>query len=82
MSGLPAWLAWVFVHLAFLTNVGNRFSTVMRWFGAMIGRHRQERNFSVGRTAGDVSVPADVRSRILPDKFPAMTAESPPPPES
>ncbi|HEX6312300.1 MAG TPA: NAD(P)/FAD-dependent oxidoreductase, partial [Acidimicrobiia bacterium] len=74
MSGFPAWLVWCFVHLAFLCNFDSRSSTIVRWAGAMIGRKRYERNFSVGRTAGDVSLPADVRAQVVPSAFPAVTA--------
>jgi NADH dehydrogenase len=72
LSGFPAWLVWVFVHLAFLCNFGNRVSTVARWAGSMIGHQRDERNFSVGRTAGDVSLPDDVREGMLPPRFPVL----------
>ncbi len=76
LSGFPAWLAWCFVHLAFLTTFGNRFTTTLRWAGAIIGHGRSERSFSVGRTAGDVSMPEKVRAAILPARFPAMSGES------
>jgi NADH dehydrogenase len=72
MSGLPAWLTWCFIHIAFLCNFANRFSTVFRWAGAMIGRKRDERNFSVHRTAGDVSLPEGVRAQVMPSDFPAV----------
>ncbi|MEA2702408.1 MAG: hypothetical protein QOD63_353, partial [Actinomycetota bacterium] len=75
LSGFPAWVAWCFVHLAFLTSFGNRFTTVLRWAGAMIGHGRSERSFSVGRTAGDVSMPDKVRADILPARFPAVSGE-------
>ncbi len=75
LSGFPAWVAWCFVHLAFLTSFGNRFTTILRWAGAMIGRSRSERSFSVGRTAGDVSMPDKVRAAILPPRFPGISGE-------
>ncbi len=31
LSGLPAWLAWLFVHLLFLVGFKNRFSVLMEW---------------------------------------------------
>lgn len=73
LSGFPAWAAWCFVHLAFLTSFGNRFTTILRWAGAMIGHGRSERSFSVGRTAGDVSMPDTVRAAILPARFPVVS---------
>jgi NADH dehydrogenase len=80
LSGLPAWLAWIFIHLAFLCSFGNRVSTLYRWAGSMIGRQRAERNFSVGRTAGDVSMPEKIRVEILPSRFPVLDRSPEPPP--
>ena len=31
LSGFPAWVVWMFVHLAFLNGFGNRISTWLRW---------------------------------------------------
>jgi NADH dehydrogenase len=30
-SGLPAWLAWLFIHLIFLIGFRNRFSVLFQW---------------------------------------------------
>jgi NADH dehydrogenase len=57
LSGAPAWLVWLFVHLAFLNGFGSRFSTMRRWVASMIGRARPERVFSVAHTGGDLSTP-------------------------
>jgi len=43
ISGRIAWLAWLVVHLAFLTGFKNRFTTVVHWAIAFIGTARQER---------------------------------------
>jgi NADH dehydrogenase len=71
LSGFPAWIVWFFVHLAFLTGFGNRFTTMWRWLLAMVGRTRPERVFSVAHTGGDLSTPESVRSRVEPVRFPA-----------
>ena len=55
LSGLPAWVVWFFVHLAFLNGFATRFTTVFRWFMSMVGRTRTERVFSVAHTGGDLS---------------------------
>ncbi|MEH3154060.1 MAG: NAD(P)/FAD-dependent oxidoreductase [Gordonia paraffinivorans] len=34
LTGLPAWGAWLVVHLYYLSGVGNRVEAVGRWFGA------------------------------------------------
>jgi NADH dehydrogenase len=74
LSGFAAWIVWLFVHLAFLNGVGNRVGAVWRWFWTMVGRKRHERIFSVAHTGGDLSAPENVRIRIAPNPFPAMTA--------
>jgi hypothetical protein len=66
---------WLFVHIGFLNGFGNRLTTMFRWARSMIGRSRPERVFSVGRTGGDVSLPEEVRARIMPSPFPAMDAQ-------
>src|SRR5205823_12634332 len=66
LSGFPAWLVWLFVHLAFLNSFSNRLAAVWRWFWAMVGRARHERIFSVAHTGGDSSTPVDVRASAFP----------------
>jgi NADH dehydrogenase len=46
--GFLGWIAWLFVHLAFLTGFKNRFFTVTAWAFAFLGRGRNERAI-VGR---------------------------------
>jgi NADH:ubiquinone reductase (H+-translocating) len=70
LSGFPGWLVWFFVHLAFLTGFGSRFSTMLRWLRSMIGKGRAEREFSVAHTGGDLSLPESVRAVVEPTLFP------------
>jgi NADH dehydrogenase len=70
LSGLPGWLVWFFVHLAFLSGFGDRLSTMLRWLRSMIGRGRAEREFSTAHTGGDLSLPESVRRLVQPDPFP------------
>jgi NADH:quinone reductase (non-electrogenic) len=83
LSGAPAWVVWMFVHLAFLNGFGNRFTTLMRWLRWMGGRNRVERTFSVGHTGGDLSAPDEVRDQIIPNPYPqlraTLEAATPPP---
>ena len=72
LSGLPAWIVWLFVHLAFLNGFGNRFTTLRRWTTSMLGHARPERVFSVAHTGGDLSTPASVRAVVQPTQFPAQ----------
>jgi len=71
LSGLPAWVVWLFVHLAFLNGYANRGTTVLRWLRWMVGRNPVERVFSVAHTGGDLSTPAKVRGEVSPNPFPA-----------
>ena len=70
LSGFPGWVVWFFVHIGFLNGFGHRASTMLRWFQAMIGRSRPERVFSVGHTGGDLSLPDDVKTKVMPKAFP------------
>ena len=76
LSGFPGWMVWFFVHLAFLTGFGDRFTTMMRWLRSMIGRGRAEREFSVAHTGGDLSLPESVREIVQPVQFPSAPTET------
>ena len=79
LSGLPGWVVWAFVHLAFLTGFGNRLTTLLKWTRSFIGRGRPEREFSVMHTGGDLSLPAEVRAAVQPNPFPVARLNVPPP---
>ena len=72
LSGFPGWVVWLFVHVAFLNGFGNRLRALWRWSRSMLGRARPERVFSVGHTGGDLSLPDDVKAKILPKPFPIL----------
>jgi len=72
LSGFPGWVVWMFVHLAFLTGFGNRFTTMLRWLRSMIGRGRAEREFSTVHTGGDLSLPESVRAIVQPNPTPVV----------
>jgi NADH:ubiquinone reductase (H+-translocating) len=46
VAGLLAWLMWLVVHLAFLTGFKNRFSAVVNWAVAFLGRGRRQRTIT------------------------------------
>ena len=79
LSGLPGWVVWAFVHLAFLTGFGNRLTTLLKWTRSFVGRGRPEREFSVMHTGGDLSLPAEVRAAVQPNPFPVARLNVPPP---
>jgi NADH dehydrogenase len=72
LSGFPGFIVWMFVHLAFLNGFGSRFTALWRWGRAMVGRSRPERVFSVGHTGGDLSLPDEVKARVMPNPFPIL----------
>jgi NADH dehydrogenase len=43
MAGFVAWLLWLAVHLIYLVGFKNRFTTLVDWAVAFIGRGRSER---------------------------------------
>jgi NADH:ubiquinone reductase (H+-translocating) len=74
LSGFAGFLVWMFVHLTFLNGFGNRLGALWRWGRAMAGRARPERVFSMGHTGGDLSLPEEVRRRVMPSPFPVFDA--------
>lgn len=43
MSGLPAWLAWLFIHLVFLVGFRNRVAVMSQWLWAYVTNKRASR---------------------------------------
>lgn len=43
LSGLPAWLVWLFVHLFYLIGMQNRFIVFLRWTISFVTRSRSAR---------------------------------------
>jgi len=43
LSGFPAWVVWVAVHLFYLVGFKNRVTAVMHWAISFLGRGRSER---------------------------------------
>lgn len=48
LAGLGGWLGWGFIHIAFLTGVRNRFSTVGTWMATIARANRSDRTFILG----------------------------------
>jgi NADH dehydrogenase len=51
-GGIPGFLTWLFVHLAFLTGFRNRAAALAAWTWAFIGRWRSQRAFTVESVGG------------------------------
>jgi NADH:ubiquinone reductase (H+-translocating) len=43
LSGLPAWLAWCFIHILWLIGFRNRFAVMFEWGWAYVTRQRSSR---------------------------------------
>ncbi|WP_319433914.1 NAD(P)/FAD-dependent oxidoreductase [Mycobacterium sp. RTGN5] len=48
LTGVIGWLGWAFIHIAFLTGVRNRFSTVGTWITSIARGDRSDRTFILG----------------------------------
>jgi NADH:ubiquinone reductase (H+-translocating) len=46
LAGLPAWLVWLFIHIAFLTGYRNRVGAVLTWAVTFTRDARRERAFT------------------------------------
>ncbi|MEU1268741.1 NAD(P)/FAD-dependent oxidoreductase [Streptomyces sp. NPDC005799] len=60
LSGLPGWLVWLFVHLAFLTGFRSRMGAVLSWAVVFVTGSRRERAFNLpeaGASAGRAATP-------------------------
>ena len=56
LSGFIGWLAWLFVHLTFLTGFKNRIATIPRWAITFIGNSRPQRTFTMQQVIGRVAL--------------------------
>jgi NADH:quinone reductase (non-electrogenic) len=45
LSGLPGWVAWLFIHLSFLTGIRNRLGAMVIWWPAFVRDLRRERAY-------------------------------------
>ena len=66
LSGLPAWLAWLLVHLCFLMGWQNRFIVLIRWTVSFITHGRGAR-MSTG--AGPPSAAAQPREMDFGSRY-------------
>ena len=59
LSGFAGWVAWLFIHIAFLTGYRNRAGAILTWWLAFTRDSRRERAF----TTAQVGVLNDVYDR-------------------
>jgi NADH dehydrogenase len=50
LTGFLGWLGWGLVHIAFLTGVQNRVSTLATWLSAIARANRTDRTYLLGNT--------------------------------
>ncbi|MBW3086599.1 NADH dehydrogenase [Austwickia sp. TVS 96-490-7B] len=76
LSGFPAWVAWLLLHLLYITGFKQQVSTLLRWFITFVGSGRAERATTnqqmVGRLAknrlGQGTSGRLIRGEPLPDQ--------------
>jgi NADH dehydrogenase len=56
LSGFIGWMAWLFVHLAFLTGFKNRLATIPRWAFTFIGNGRPQRTVTLQQVVARVAI--------------------------
>jgi NADH:quinone reductase (non-electrogenic) len=60
LSGVLGWLAWMLVHITFLTGFSNRFGVLVRWTRNLLGRRNQlafSSSFAPARPGRDSAFP-------------------------
>ena len=59
LSGLPAWIAWLFVHLYFLMGLQNRLVVLVHWTASFVTRGRSARVITAEGRPGPAAPQAD-----------------------
>jgi len=69
-GGFPGWVAWLFIHIGFLTGIRNRLGAILSWWPAFVRDIRRERTFTID----DTPVASGVYSHKAKPDHPANTA--------
>jgi hypothetical protein len=64
LRGLPAFLTWGAVHLAYLVGWGNRVGAISRWLWTLLACNRRERLISVVSLVGETQARAELDSLL------------------
>jgi NADH dehydrogenase len=65
LTGAPAWIFWLVVHLTFLTGFKNRLAALTNWAFAFLGRRRRQRTITLQQVvARSVLASAVLASRV------------------
>jgi NADH dehydrogenase len=79
LSGVPGWIAWLFIHIGFLTGFRNRLGAMLYWWPAFVRDLRRERAY----LTSEIDTLHDAYQRGRADaagRAPRPRAESPPRP--
>jgi NADH:ubiquinone reductase (H+-translocating) len=77
LSGIPGWIAWLFIHIGFLTGFRNRLGAMLYWWPAFLRDVRRERPYLTREI--DSLPDAYQRGRATASgRAPRPPAESPP----
>jgi NADH dehydrogenase len=71
-GGFPGWVAWLFIHIGFMTGYRNRLGAVLSWWLAFTRDVRRERTF----TTRDVATVHDVYTGLT-DPSPTQAIDGP-----
>jgi len=65
LTGAPAWIFWLVVHLTLLTGFKNRLAALTNWAFAFLGRRRRQRTITLQQVvARSVLAPAVLANRV------------------
>jgi NADH dehydrogenase len=75
-GGFPGWLAWLFIHIGFMTGYRNRIGAVMGWWYAFTRDLRRERSYTIEDVPTVVRhlYGAQVRSASAPPEIPPQAS--------
>jgi NADH dehydrogenase len=79
IGGLPAWLAWLFVHILFLVGFRNRFFVMLEWVWSYLTFDRGARVI-LGERTGAASLPAVKQAPAAAAPREGATTQAHPPP--
>ena len=56
VTGFPAWILWLGVHLVYIIGFKSRVTTLLRWVVSFLGRGRSERNITEQQIFGRLAM--------------------------
>ena len=56
VTGFPAWVLWLAVHLVYIIGFKSRVTTLLHWLVSFLGRGRSERNITEQQIFGRIAM--------------------------